>query len=159
DGRYKPRAARSGAPRHAAPPGSGIRADRRPRPTPYGWHRNPLWDGGPVYFQVPRPMTADQSSAPPAGTGSPEWGSVARVPLPSRLRCHFSHRTSIDGSTRMAATNDKPTANAVTWPICLNGTRLDTIRMPNPAMVVNADPARAPPVWVVVERIASSTSS
>ena len=65
----------------------------------------------------------------------------------------------MDGSTSMAATSESPTAYTVTCPICWKGTSLEVIRIPNPAMVVNADPASAPPVWRHVERRASSRLS
>ena len=46
----------------------------------------------------------------------------------------------------------------MTVPICWNGTNEDVVRIPKPAIVVNALPKSEPPVVFNVERIASTGS-
>ena len=56
------------------------------------------------------------------------------------------------------AINAKPIETKITVPICWNGTKEDVVKIPNPAMVVNALPNKDPPVVLSVVLMASTGS-
>ena len=56
------------------------------------------------------------------------------------------------------AINAKPIETKITVPICWNGTKEEVVKIPNPAIVVNALPNKEPPVVFNVVLIASTGS-
>jgi mRNA-degrading endonuclease toxin of MazEF toxin-antitoxin module len=160
-----------GGPR-GPPPARARPSLRSPRGSGGRWGATRLGPGE-ARSSAPREATADALTARgERGPGALSAGSRTAAPDVSptsgrvgrpegarpRLRCQRSHSTSSDGSTSTAPMSDSRIAYATTCPSWRNGVSVEVIRMPKPAAVVSADPASAPPVFVIVARIASLRS-